>query len=70
MTNPKNFTAILDKKKSFYGVTPEQIAGAINISTRTLARKKKNPEKFELGEIITLMKLLRFTEDERKEALL
>jgi hypothetical protein len=68
--NPKNFTAILDKKRSFYGISPEQLAKVLQISTRTLARKKKNPEKFELGEVQTLIKFLRFTEDEKKEAFL
>jgi hypothetical protein len=68
--NPKNFTAILDKKRSFYGISPEQLAKVLQISTRTLARKKKNPQKFELGEVQTLIKFLRFTEDEKKEAFL
>ncbi|MBR5310644.1 MAG: hypothetical protein IKU42_05935 [Oscillospiraceae bacterium] len=68
--NPKNFTAILDKKRSFYGISPEQLAKVLQISTRTLARKKKNPEKFELGEVQTLIKFLRFTEEEKKEAFL
>ena len=68
--NPKNFTAILDKKRSFYGISPEQLAKVLQISTRTLARKKKNPEKFELGEVQKLIKFLRFTEEEKKEAFL
>ena len=68
--NPKNFTAILDKKRSFYGISPEQLAKVLQISTRTLARKKKNPEKFELGEVQTLIKFLRFTEEEKKETFL
>lgn len=68
--NPKNFIAVMEKKRYFYGVSPLLLAEALQISYRTFQRKRKKPEKFELGEVQIIMKILKFTEDERKEALL
>ena len=68
--NPKNFDALVEKKRFFYSISQKKLADAIGISYRTFQRKRSDPGKFELGEVQILMKILKFTDEERKEALL
>lgn len=68
--NPKKFGAVLEKKRFFYRVSLEKLAETIGVSYRTFQRKRKEPQRFKLGEVEILMKVLKFTDEERKEALL
>lgn len=66
----KSFMALVEKKKSLYGISDEVLAEVIGVSERTFKRRKRNPGQFTIDEMNYLIKFLKFTEDERKEALL
>lgn len=68
--NAAIFLALLEKKKSIFGIFDSDLARVIGVSPKTFSRRVKDPETFTLGEVKTLIRFLRFTEDERKEALL
>lgn len=68
--NPKNFKAVMEKKKSYFDCDDADLAKVIGVSERTFSRRRKAPETFTLGEVKNIMRFLRFTEEERKEALL
>ena len=66
----KNFLGILAKKKVLYSLEDADLAKVIGVSPKTFSRRIKNPDTFTLGEANHLIRFLKFTEDERKEALL
>ncbi len=68
--NTKAFIALLEKKKVIFRINDAGLAIVIGVSEKTFKRRKKNPGLFTIDEINHLMKFLRFSEEERKEALL
>lgn len=47
----KKCLAMIEKKKSLYGIKDEAIARFIGISERTYKRRKNHPEEITLGEM-------------------
>lgn len=68
--NPIKFLAMVEMKKVFYSCEDEDLAKITGVSERTYKRRKQNPEQFTIEEMNHLIKFLKFTEEERKEALL
>ena len=68
--NPKKFLGMVEMKKVLYSCGDEDLAKITGVSERTYKRRKQNPEQFTIEEMNHLIKFLKFTEDERKEALL
>lgn len=68
--SPKNFMALLEKKKFIYKITDSRLAQTVGVSERTFKRRKLNPGEFTFDEAEIIMKVLHFTPEERKEALL
>lgn len=68
--NPRKFLAMVEMKKVFYSCADEDLARVTGVSERTFKRRRQNPEQFTIEEMNHLIKFLKFTEEERKEALL
>lgn len=68
--NPIKFLAMVEMKRVLYSCEDEKLAKIIGVSERTFKRRKQNPEQFTIEEMNHLIKFLKFTEEERKEALL
>lgn len=68
--NPKRFTAIILKKLFFYDIPRQDAGDIIGVSYTTWKRRIKNPEEFTLKEADILVKKLKFTDEERREAFL
>lgn len=68
--NPIKFLAMVEMKKVLYSCEDGDLAKITGISERTFKRRRQNPEQFTIEEINHLIKFLKFTEEERKEALL
>lgn len=68
--NPRKFLAMVEMKKVLYSCEDEDLARITGVSQRTFKRRKQNPGQFTIDEMNYLIKFLKFTEDERKEALL
>lgn len=66
----KAFLALVEKKKVIYRVNDAGLATIIACSEKTFKRRKKHPEEFTLGEINRIMSFLKFTDEERREALI
>ncbi len=66
----KKILAQIEKKKALLGIQNRDIAHFIGVCEKTFREKIREPEKFSLREIYQIMHLLRFTEEEKKEALL
>lgn len=63
------FFGTIEEKKYRFGYKDSDIAKAIKISPRTYANRKQKPRDFSILEIESIMKFLKFTEEEKKEAL-
>lgn len=68
--NPIKFLAMVEMKKVLYSCEDEDLARITGVSERTYKRRKQNPEQFTIEEMNHLIKFLKFTEEDRKEALL
>ena len=68
--NPIKFLAMVEMKKVLYSCEDGDLAKITGVSERTYKRRKQNPEQFTIEEMNHLIKFLKFTEEERKEALL
>ena len=68
--NPRKFLGMVEMKKVLYSCEDEDLAKITGVSERTYKRRKQNPEQFTIEEMNHLIKFLKFTEEERKEALL
>lgn len=68
--NPRKFLGMVEMKKVLYSCEDGDLAKITGISERTFKRRRQNPEQFTIEEINHLIKFLKFTEEERKEALL
>lgn len=68
--NAKALVAITAKKKVLFNLTDREIAKMIAVSYPTYRNRKTEPLNFTLGEVNNIMKILRFTEDEKKEVFL
>lgn len=68
--NPRKFLGMVEMKKILYSCEDEDLARITGVSERTYKRRKQNPEQFTIEEMNHLIKFLKFTEEERKEALL
>ena len=68
--NPRKFLGMVEMKKVLYSCEDGDLAKITGISERTFKRRRQNPEQFTIDEINHLIKFLKFTEEERKEALL
>lgn len=68
--NPKSFLAIVAKKKVIYGLENADLAKVLGVSARTFLRRLNDPGELTIREINTLIKFLKFTEQEKEEALL
>lgn len=68
--NPRKFLGMVEMKKVLYSCADEDLAKITGVSERTYKRRKQNPEQFTIEEMNHLIKFLKFTEEERKEALL
>ena len=68
--NPIKFLAMVEMKKVLYSCKDGDLARIAGVSERTFKRRRQNPEQFTIDEINHLIKFLKFTEEERKEALL
>lgn len=68
--NPRKFLGMVEMKRVLYSCCDEDLAKIIGVSERTFKRRKQNPEQFTIEEMNHLIKFLKFTEEERKEALL
>lgn len=54
------------KRKKFYGIKYFDFLERIELSESMYKRRKKEPGKFTLDETGRIMKVLQFTEDERR----
>ena len=68
--NPRKFLGMVEMKKVLYSCEDEDLAKITGVSERTYKRRKQNPEQFTIEEMNHLIKFLKLTEEERKEALL
>lgn len=68
--NPIKFLAMVEMKRVLYSCEDGDLAKITGVSERTYKRRKQNPEQFTIEEMNHLIKFLKFTEEERKEALL
>ena len=68
--NPIKFLAIVEMKKVLYSCEDGDLARIAGVSERTFIGSRQTPEEFTIEEINHLIKFLKFTEEERKEALL
>ena len=68
--NPRKFLGMVEMKRILYSCEDGDLAKITGVSERTYKRRKQNPEQFTIEEINHLIKFLKFTEEERKEALL
>ena len=68
--NPRKFLGMVEMKQVLYSCKDEDLARITGISKRTFKRRRQNPEQFTIEEMNHLIKFLKFTEEERKEALL
>lgn len=68
--NPRKFLGMVEMKKVLYSCKDGDLARIAGVSERTFKRRRQNPEQFTIEEINHLIKFLKFTEEERKEALL
>lgn len=68
--NPRKFLGMVEMKKVLYSCEDGDLAKITGVSERTYKRRKQNPEQFTIEEMNHLIKFLKFTEEERKEALL
>ena len=68
--NPRKFLGMVEMKKVLYSCEDGDLAKITGISERTFKRRRQNPEQFTMEEMNHLIKFLKFTEEERKEALL
>ena len=68
--NPIKFLAMVEMKRVLYSCEDGDLAKITGVSERTYKRRKQNPEQFTIEEMNRLIKFLKFTEEERKEALL
>ncbi len=68
--NPKALVAITEKKKVFFNLKDADVARLCCMSTATYSRRRTHPFMFTLGEVNNIMKVLKFTDDEKKEVFL
>ena len=68
--NPRKFLGMVEMKRILYSCKDGDLAKITGVSERTYKRRKQNPEQFTIEEMNHLIKFLKFTEEERKEALL
>ena len=66
----KKILAQIEKKKALIGIQNRDIAVFIGVCEKTFREKIRDPEKFSLREIYQIMHLLRFSEEDKKEAFL
>lgn len=64
--NPKAFLELIHKKRKFYGIKYYDFFERIELSKVKYKRRRKDPGKFTLEEAGKIMKVLQFTEDERR----
>lgn len=62
----RTFVDLIQKKKKFYGIKYFDFLERIELSESMYKRRKKEPGKFTLDETGRIMKVLQFTEDERR----
>ena len=68
--NPIKFLAVVEMKRVLFSCGDADLARITGVSERTFKRRKKQPGTFTFDEMNRLMKFLRFTEEEKKEAFL
>lgn len=68
--NAKALVAIIAKKKVIFDLKDQDIARMIAVSYPTYRGRKTEPLSFTLGEVNNIMRVLKFTEDEKKEVFL
>lgn len=68
--NATALIAIIAKKKVIFKLQDKDIAKMLHVSPNTYTTRKSNPLSFSLGEVNSIMRVLRFTEDEKKEVFL
>ena len=68
--NPRKFLGMVEMKKVLYSCEDGDLAKITGVSERTFKRRRQNPEQFTIEEMNHLIKFKKFTEEERKEALL
>lgn len=56
--NLKLFARQLDSRKVLNNMTDEDVCAKVHIGTSTMSRRRQNPAKFELGELIELANVL------------
>lgn len=64
------FVGQIERKKTILGIENRDIAKYIGVCEKTFREKIRNPERFSLGECLSIMRFLRFTREEREEVFL
>lgn len=64
--NTNVFLELIHKKRKFYGIKYYDFFERIELSEVKYKRRRKDPGKFTLEEAGKIMKVLQFTEDERR----
>lgn len=64
--NTNVFLELIHQKRKFYGIKYYDFLEKIELSESIYKRRKKEPGKFTLDETGRIMKVLQFTENERR----
>lgn len=65
----RHFTALINYKMNLMRLNNSQGAQLCGMCQKTFEKKKTSPEKFRLDEVMTVFEKLKFTDDEKREAL-
>ncbi len=69
MKTYKHFTALINYKMMLAGMKNEDAAKALGMCEPTWTKKKINPQKMLLSDVMAVFDVFKFTEEERKAAL-
>lgn len=69
MKTYKHFTALINYKMALAKMKNEDAAKALGMCEATWTKKKTNPQKMTLSEVIAIFDAFRFSDEERRAAL-
>lgn len=69
MNTYRHFTALINYKMTLAKMRNEDAAKALGMCEATWTKKKTNPQKMTLSEVIAIFDAFHFSDDERRAAL-